>query len=90
MDTVNDRPTDENGQPVDRRQGWWSKAFEDPVGIPDDARIAAAGIFLAYVVFTAVWLWLTRASVFDPLKWASGAAALAGGFGVWFFGRGKE
>jgi hypothetical protein len=47
--------------------------------------MSAVALILTYILLSVAAIVLTKS--FDPLKWGSGAAALAGGIGAWFWGR---
>ena len=74
--------TDEAMPTVDRRRGWWARAFEDANGIPDDARVIGAVICVWFMVLTTAMCIALR--WYDPLRVGGGIAAVTGGIAAWF------
>lgn len=61
---------------------WLSKAFSDPSGLPDDARLAAFLIVLTFLGNSILAIF--KGQSWDPQQFGIGAGALAAGVGVWF------
>jgi len=66
---------------------WINLMFSDANGIPDDARIAAFLLVLAYIINSSMGVYLSEEHLFDPEKFGIGAGALSAGVGVWFGAR---
>ena len=65
---------------------WIKKLLEDANGIPDDARVAA---FLLVVAFIGLSVYaIHQGQPFNPLTWGGGAGALSSGIAAWFKLRG--
>lgn len=63
-------------------RAWVTKLFADAAGVPDDARVAAFLIVLAFI-FNSV-LAIFKGQPWNPQEFGIGAGALAAGVGVWF------
>jgi hypothetical protein len=50
---------------------WIKRLFEDADGVPDDARIAAFLMVLAFCGNSITSVWLTTAHAFDARGWCS-------------------
>lgn len=68
---------------------WINKAFCDINGVPDEARICAVAMVLAYLMLAFVDIVFHGAS-FDMQAFGIGAGALSGGIGGWFKLLGNE
>ena len=62
---------------------WIAALFEDEAGIPDDARVAAFLLILAYSVLGG-WAVIINHQALDFQQWGIGAGALTAGVGGWF------
>lgn len=64
---------------------WWiTRMFSDATGEPDDARVAAFLIVLAFI-FNAIYAVVAgKEHTFDAQQFGIGAGALAAGVGIWF------
>lgn len=63
---------------------WLRKIFEDAAGVPDDARIAAFLLVLAFIANSATAVIMSETHTFDAQQFGIGAGALAAGLGAWF------
>jgi hypothetical protein len=63
---------------------WIKRLFEDADGVPDDARIAAFLMVLAFCGNSITSVWLTTAHAFDAQQFGIGAGAISAGLGGWF------
>ena len=61
---------------------WISKMLSDPQGVPDDGRVAALLMVLAYIAL-ASWNVIALHHRFDMLQFGGGAGTLSGGIGAW-------
>ena len=65
-------------------KSWIERMFLDASGEPDDARVAAFLIVLAFI-FNAVYAVVAgKDHTFDAQQFGIGAGALAAGIGCWF------
>lgn len=68
---------------------WLSRMLSDPQGVPDDGRVSALLMVLAYIALGAYSV-VRLGQHFDAQAFGLGAGALAGGIGGWFgFRRGN-
>ena len=67
---------------------WINKMFCDEAGIPDDARVAAFLIVLAFVGNSLFAVIASPTHAFDAQQFGIGVGAMAAGIGVWFGQRG--
>ena len=65
---------------------WIKKLFEDPNGIPDEARVSAMLLVLGYVGMGA-WSIVMEHRPMDFQQYGVGIGAMAAGIGGWFWGR---
>jgi len=63
---------------------WIARCFEDANGVPDEARVAAFLMVLAFITNSVVSVVMNPAHTFDAQQFGIGAGALAAGVGVWF------
>ena len=63
-------------------RAWISKMLSDPARLPDDARVLAALLVLAYIALAA-WNVIALHHRFDMLQFGTGAGTLSGGIGAW-------
>ncbi len=63
---------------------WIKKAFEDCQGVPDDARVSAFLLVVAFIGNTITAVIMNPAHVFNAQDFGIGAGALAAGIGAWF------
>ena len=68
---------------------WINRMFSDAEGIPDDARVAAFMIVMAFVGNSIFAVVMSPAHAFDAQQFGIGVGAMAAGIGVWFGQRGK-
>lgn len=61
---------------------WISKMLSDPAGLPDDSRVAAMLLVVAYIAL-ATWTVVDQGHAFNMLQFGAGAGTLAGGVGAW-------
>ena len=66
-----------------------NRMFSDAEGIPDDARVAAFMIVMAFVGNSIFAVVMSPAHAFDAQQFGIGVGAMAAGIGVWFGQRGK-
>ena len=66
--------------------GWISKMLSDPAGLPDDGRVAAMLLVLAYIALAA-WSVVDQGHAFSMQQFGVGAGGLGAGIGGWFWGR---
>ena len=62
---------------------WLSKLLADPAGLPDDGRVAAMLLVLAFIGL-AGWNVIVLRHAFDMQQFGVGAGALTAGVGGWF------
>lgn len=63
-------------------RAWISKMLSDPAGLPDDARVLASLLVLAYIVLSG-WSVIYQGHAFSMLQFGTGAGTLSGGIGAW-------
>ena len=63
-------------------RAWISKMLSDPAGLPDDSRVAAMLLVLAYIALSA-WSVIDQGQHFSMVQFGAGAGTLAGGIGAW-------
>ena len=63
-------------------RAWISKMLSDPAGLPDDSRVAAMLLVLAYIALSA-WSVIDQGHAFSMVQFGAGAGTLAGGIGAW-------
>ncbi len=63
-------------------RAWISRMLSDPAGVPDDARVLAFLLVLAYVGLSA-WSVVDQGHAFSAMQFGAGAGTLAGGIGAW-------
>ena len=68
---------------------WINRMFSDAEGIPDDARVSAFMIVLAFVGNSIFAVVMSKTHAFDAQQFGIGVGAMAAGIGVWFSQRGK-
>ena len=68
---------------------WLARVLADSDNIPDEARLGALLLVLAYI-FLAVWDLVALHHAFVPWSFGTGAGALVTGIGGWMYGRGKN
>ena len=68
---------------------WINRMFSDPNGIPDDARVSAFMIVLAFVGNSIFAVVMSSTHGFDAQQFGIGVGAMAAGLGLWFGQRGK-
>ena len=68
---------------------WISRMFSDDAGMPDDARVAAFIIVLAFVGNSIFAVVMSATHAFDAQQFGIGVGAMAAGIGLWFGQRGK-
>ena len=68
---------------------WLHSVFADVNGVPDEARICAVAMVLAYIALAAFDVIYHNAK-FDMQQFGIGAGALSAGVGGWFKLRGAE
>lgn len=68
---------------------WLNKMFSDAEGVPDDARVAAFIIVLAFVGNSVFAVVMSATHAFDAQQFGIGVGAMAAGIGLWFGQRGK-
>jgi hypothetical protein len=66
---------------------WLNKMFCDEQGIPDDARVSAFIIVLAFVGNSIFAVIMSISHAFDAQQFGIGVGAMAAGIGVWFGAR---
>lgn len=62
---------------------WWQRVFEDSAGIPDEARIGAMLLIVAFVGNSVLTVLLNEGHVFNAQDFGIGAGALTAGVGAW-------
>jgi len=65
-------------------KSWLARLFSDASGEPDDARLAAFLIVLAFIFNTVYAVVAGKDHTFDAQQFGIGAGALAAGIGMWF------
>ena len=69
---------------------WINRMFCDPNGIPDDARVAAFLIVLAFISNSVFAVIMSKTHGFDAQQFGIGVGAMAAGLGLWFGQRGQS
>ena len=69
---------------------WINRMFSDADGIPDDARVSAVMIVLAFVGNSIFAVVMSSTHGFDAQQFGIGVGAMAAGLGLWFGQRGKS
>lgn len=64
-------------------KAWISKMLSDPSGIPDDGRVAALAMVLAYIALSA-WSVIDQGQHFSMVQFGAGAGTLFAGIGGLF------
>ena len=68
---------------------WINRMFSDADGIPDDARVSAFMIVLAFIGNSVFAVVMSSTHGFDAQQFGIGVGAMSAGIGVWFSQRGK-
>lgn len=63
---------------------WVKMMFSDANGNPDDARVAAFMMVIAFIGNSIAGVVMSQSHMFDAQQFGIGAGALAAGIGVWF------
>ena len=63
---------------------WVNRMFCDANGVPDDARVAAFIIVLAFVGNSVFSIIMSTNHAFDAQQFGIGTGAMAAGIGCWF------
>lgn len=68
---------------------WLKSVFADTNGVPDEARVCAVAMVIAYIALAAFDV-IYHDAKFDMQQFGIGAGALSAGVGGWFHLRGTE
>lgn len=66
---------------------WINRMFSDPQGVPDDARVWAFMLVLAFIILNGISIFLTK-TPFSPTDFGTGAGLMAAAIGAMFKIRG--